>query len=263
MNVLAVDDERIQLENLEEAIKNAVPDAVLAYFKKPKEALDYAKQLETERSYVDLAFLDVEMGGMNGLELAKELKDIYGKTNIVFVTGYSQYAVDAFSVMASDYVMKPVSKDGVLKAKERLRNPIIKNNKKLRVKCFGNFDLYIDDKPVRFSRTKTKELFAYLVSKNGARCSNNEIINILWEDKDIPFDPQEYFRKLVIDLVHTFKDEKIDDVLIRERGFMAVAIDKIFCDMYDFINNDRKTVNTYTGEFMSQYKWAKFNPVLV
>ena len=90
MNILAVDDERIQLENLEEAIKEAIPDAVVTSFRKPKEALNYAIELKSKDNRVDLAFLDVEMSVMNGLELARELLDIYNKTNIVFVTGYSQ-----------------------------------------------------------------------------------------------------------------------------------------------------------------------------
>jgi len=91
MNILAVDDERIQLEELEGTIKEAIPDAQVTSFRKPKEALEYAKQLKAGNNCIDLAFLDIEMGNINGLELAKELKDISDKTNIVFVTGYSQY----------------------------------------------------------------------------------------------------------------------------------------------------------------------------
>ena len=262
MNILAVDDERIQLEELVDSIKEAIPEAEVTSFRKPKEALEYIKQLKSKDNRVDLAFLDIEMSGMNGLELAKELKDVNHKTNIVFVTGYSQYAVDAFSVTASDYIMKPVSKDGVLRAMERLRYPIIKNNKRLKVKCFGNFDLFADDKPVKFARTKTKELFAYLISKNGTRCSNNEIISVIWENENNTSDLQEYYRKLVLDLTQTFKSAEIEDVLIKERGFIAVVTDKLSCDMYDFINRDSSAINAYTGEFMSQYKWAKFEPFL-
>ena len=168
MNILAVDDERIQLEELEEAIKEAIPDAAVISFRKPKEALEYVKELKTKDSHVDLAFLDVEMSVMNGLELAKELKEIYKKTNIVFVTGYSQYAVDAFSVPACDYIMKPVSKDGVLKAMERLRNPI------------------------------------------------------------------------------------------KEHGHLAVAPDKISCDMYDYLKAGNSAIKNYTGKLMMQYSWAEF-----
>jgi len=258
MNILAVDDERIQLEELEEAIKNAVPDAMVTSFRKPKEALDYAKHLKTENKHINLAFLNIEMSVMNGLELAKELKNVYDMTNIVFVTGYSQYAVDAFSVPACDYILKPVSKERVLEALERLRNPIIKNEKRLRVQCFGNFDVFVDDKPLRFPRSKAKEIFAYLVSKNGARCSNNEIIAVIWENKDDSESLKSQFRQIVADLNHALKTAGLNDILIKEHGYLAVAPDKFSCDMYDFIKTGNNTVNNYKGKFMMQYSWAEF-----
>ena len=260
MNILAVDDERIQLEDLEEVIKEAIPDAVVASFRKPKEALDYAKHLKTKDSCVYLAFLDVEMSSMNGLELAKELKIIYEKTNIVFVTGYSQYAVDAFSVTASDYIMKPVSKDGILKAMERLRYPITKKDKRLRVQCFGNFDVFIDEKPVHFPRKKAKEVFAYLVSKNGARCSNNEIIAAIWENKYDTESLKSQFRQIVADLNFTLKTAGLNDILIKERGHLAVATDKFMCDMYDYLKTKNNSINNIKGKFMVQYSWAEFLP---
>jgi len=259
MNILAVDDERIQLEELEEAIKEAIPDAVVTAFRKPKEALNYVKEMKTKGINMDLAFLDVEMGVMNGLELAKELIDIYDKTNIVFVTGYSQYAVDAFSVTASDYIMKPVSKDGVLKAMERLRNPINKNDKRMRVQCFGNFDVFVDEKPLYFPRSKAKEIFAYLVSRNGARCSNNEIIAAIWEDRNDTESLKSQFRQIVADLNYALKTAGFNDVLIKEHGYLAVAPDKFSCDMYDLIKAGSGAVNNYAGKFMVQYSWAEFS----
>jgi len=258
MKIIAVDDERIQLEELEEAIKEAIPDAEVISFRKSKEALSYVKELKTKNDSVDLAFLDIEMGGMNGLELAKELKDIYEKTNIVFVTGYSQYAVDAFSVPACDYIMKPVSKDGVLKGLERLRNPIIKNNKRLRVQCFGNFDVFVDNKPLRFSRSKAKEIFAYLVSKKGTRCSNNEIIAAIWENKNDTESLKSQFRQIVADLNYTLKTEGLHDILIKERGYLAVVPDKFSCDMYEFLKDGINSINNYKGKLMMQYSWAEF-----
>ncbi|MCL2806290.1 MAG: response regulator [Treponema sp.] len=258
MNIIAVDDERIQLEELEKAIKEVIPDAAVTTFRKPKEALEYAKELKAKDSSVDLAFLDVEMSGMNGLELAKALKDVNDRTNIVFVTGYSHYAVDAFSVTASDYIMKPVSKDGVLKAMERLRNPIIKNNKRLRVQCLGNFDVFADDKPLRFPRSKAKEIFAYLVSKNGARCSNNEIIAAIWENREDTESLKSQFRQIVADLNQALKAEGFHDVLIKEHGYLAVAPDKFSCDLYDFRKAGSSAGNNYSGKFMMQYSWAEF-----
>jgi len=105
MNIIAVDDEQFALELCEQTIRDVLPGCSLSAFVTPSKALSYA-----EKNRVDIAFLDIEMGGMSGIELAKRLKAIYGKTNIVFVTGYSEYALDSYAVSATDYLLKPLSK---------------------------------------------------------------------------------------------------------------------------------------------------------
>lgn len=94
------------------------------------------------------------MRGMNGVELARRLKEINPKMNIIFVTGYSEYAGEAMSLHASGYIMKPVSKAKVEKELADLRFPIIpKNDALLRVQCFGNFDVFTPDgEHVHFER---------------------------------------------------------------------------------------------------------------
>ena len=77
MNIIAVDDEHLALKSFERAINKAVPDCVLSCFDAPSKAIIYARDHR-----LDVAFLDMEMGGMNGLQLAKKLKEIYDKTNI-------------------------------------------------------------------------------------------------------------------------------------------------------------------------------------
>ncbi|MDR2543758.1 MAG: response regulator, partial [Treponema sp.] len=104
MKIIAVDDEQHALKSLQSAIEEALPNCSLSCFNKSKNALEYAKN-----NRIDVAFLDIEMAGMNGLQIAKSLKEIYGKTCIVFVTGHSHYAADAFALRANGYIMKPVT----------------------------------------------------------------------------------------------------------------------------------------------------------
>ena len=254
MNVMVVDDEIRALKDLTQAVEAALPDADVKSFSKPSDALQYERL-----SQVDLAFLDIEMGGMNGLQLAKNLKDVYGKINIIFATGHTKYAVDAYAVHASGYIMKPITKESVLEAMNYLYHPIAPTqNKKIRVQTFGNFEVFADDKPLIFARTKTKELLAYLVMRNGARCSNNEITAAIWEDRTDSESLQSQYRHLVYDLRQTLRGIKAEDILVRQRGYIAIVPDKISCDMYDFINADAGAVNNYRGEFMAQYSWAEF-----
>jgi len=252
MNIIAVDDEQFGLKDLQSAIEEALPGNMLNCFNTPTAALEYARSNKTE-----VAFLDVEMGEMSGLQLAKALKDIYGKTNIIFVTGFSQYAVDAFALYASGYLMKPVDVKAVQEAVEYLRYPVEpKQTSRIRVQTFGNFEVFVDNKPLNFNRTKSKELFAYLVSRQGALCSNDEITAIIWENKEDSSALKSMFRNLVADLTQTLENADMHGIIIKQRGYLAVAADKISCDLYDFCAGNY--VNRYMGEFMTQYNWAEF-----
>ena len=107
---------------------------------------------------------------------------------------------------------------------EQLRRPVAPPpGKRLRVQTFSNFEVFFDEKPMRFTRSKTKELFAYLVSRRGAQCGNNEIIAAIWEDKPDSPALQSQFRHLVADLARTFASANLKDALIRQRGHLAVA----------------------------------------
>lgn len=251
-NIIAVDDEQFALIDLQSALKEAMPDSALNCFDTPTAALEHAKQHQ-----IDVAFLDIEMGGMNGLTLAKQLKEIYSKTNIVFVTGYSQYALDAHSIYPTGYLMKPVTVKAIRETMDHLRHPIeCKSDKRVQVSTFGNFEVFIDGAPLRFSRSKTKELFAYLVNRRGALCSNNEIMSVIWEDKQESHALQSYYQNIAADLNKTFSEAGINDIVIKQRGFLGIATDKISCDLYDFCNGIN--VNNYMGEYMNQYSWAEF-----
>jgi len=266
MNMIAVDDEQYAQEALKSAIQEVFPESSLSCFDDSEAALEYARSLKNKNSHIDAAFLDIEMSGINGLELAKRLKDIYGKTCIVFVTGHSKYAIDAFSLRANGYILKPFTAKTVRETLEHLQAENWKKEgslsrggtleKILRVQTFGNFEVFVKGKILKFNRIKTKELFAYLISRKGALCNNNEIAAVLWEDKEDSVSLQTQFRKLVADLTKKLDEAGFGDVLVRERGHLAVEPDKISCDFYDFCAGIN--VNSYMGEFMNQYSWAEF-----
>jgi len=254
MNIIVVDDERAPLLDLEQVLKDICTDATVTGFTCPKSALEYAGSKR-----VDLAFLDIEMAGMDGLQLAKSLKDVYGKTNIIFTTGHSQYALDAYKIYACGYLLKPVSKDAVIESMDYLHHPIESNpQKRIRVQTFGNFEVYADNEPVAFSRSKTRELIAYLIMRRGSQCSNNEVVAALWENKPDSPALQNQYRHLVMDLRKTLKAIHADDILVKKRGSLAIIPEKVSCDLYDFYAGDIAAVNRYSGEFMAQYSWAEF-----
>ena len=123
------------------------------------------------------------MKGMTGISLVKRLKFINPKMNIIFTTGYSDYAGDAFGIRASGYVLKPATAEKIREEIENLRYPVeCPTAQGLRIQTFGNFEVFADGRPPQFKYAKAKELLAYLVDRRGALCSNKEIIGILWEE---------------------------------------------------------------------------------
>lgn len=253
MNIIAVDDEKLALRDLTQILELVLPEASVSGFRTPQEALAHAWAVP-----VDIAFLDVEMKGMNGLELAKQLKDIRGRTNIVFATGFSQYAVDAFSVCASDYILKPVEPEAIRRALERLRSPVHEARHGLRVQCFGNFEVFHQGKPVEFSRSKAKELFAYLIHRHGAGCTTRELCAVLFEDKAYSLSLSKQMQVIISSMTHSLEKVRSRNVIIKTYNSIAVDMIKLDCDFYRFLAWDPEAVNAYSGEYMANYGWAEF-----
>ena len=249
MRIIAVDDEKIALEALSGAIRAIVAEDEVVSFRYPEDAIEYAKE-----NPCDIAFLDIEMVGMSGVELAEELKKYNNEINIVFCTGYGNYRDVAFDLHASGYLMKPITPEKVKRELENLRRPI-SEKKKLKVQTFGNFEIYIDGKPLNFKYRRTKELFAYLVDRVGAMCSVGEIIGILFEDES---GREDYFQKLRRDLLTTLEEVGCENAIVHKRGMLGVVVTEIKCDYYDYLNNKKDFATSYFGEYMSQYSFAEY-----
>lgn len=119
INIFVIDDERLALRALCDSIASACPQNTVYCFSNASELLKCAQQTKC-----DVAFLDIELRHTSGLELAKKLKKIHPKVNIIFVTGHAEFAVDAFALHASGYLLKPVTAENICKELEDLRNPI-------------------------------------------------------------------------------------------------------------------------------------------
>ena len=142
MKIVALDDEALMLEHLCECIREAEPEAEVEPFRRASEVLAYVKQEK-----VDVAFLDIQMRGMLGTELAKELKAIAPRINIIFVTGFREYQGEAFEMHASGYLVKPITAGKVREELDNLRFPIappVRN--RVRFQCFGNFEVFVEGK---------------------------------------------------------------------------------------------------------------------
>lgn len=255
MNILIVDDERLVLENTSALVKRVFPNDTIHTFQFAKDALGFL-----EHQKVDIALLDIAMPEMSGIQLAKQCKMLCPLMNVLFVTGYSDYALDAFKVHASGYLLKPLREMDLRNELEHLRFPLIQVDEMngLFIQCFGNFEVFFNGKPLKFKYSKTKELLAYLIDRNGARVSSGEAIGILWEDKPISLSLKSQWRNCVADLLMQLKRINKVDVIIKSRDFIAVDTNLVSCDYYRFLSGDSNAVNQFRNEYMEQYSWSEF-----
>ncbi|MBR5109951.1 MAG: response regulator [Clostridia bacterium] len=255
MRIFAIDDESGVLETLCEAIRSAAPGAELFDFRRGQEALDAITEKDISP---DVVFSDIRMPDMDGLRLAAAVKAVSPDTRIVFTTAYSQYALEAWQRRVHGYLMKPVTAEDIRDTLDNLHMqsaPVPPN--KLRVQCFGHFEVFWQDQPVIFMRKQSKELFAFLIDREGAACTSEEIAAALWENERDMKAAGERIRKIISDLKATLQKIGMEDVLIRQRRQVAVRRDLIDCDYYRMLEGDMTAVNAYRGEYMADYSWAE------
>lgn len=256
MRIIIVDDEELSLRYLQKKIKEVTSEDEIQGFCDSLEALNYVKSNDT-----DIAFLDIEMHGLNGIELAKAIKEINHKTRIIFVTGFSKYAVEAFEIRASGYLLKPPTLESIKRELDFACESIIKlknNDHKIRIQTFGGFEIFVNDSPIQFNRAKSKELLAYLVDKKGAGATTAEMASILWEDREYNRATKNYFQTIVTDMISSLKSVDADDIIIKKRNNMSIDTTKFDCDYYNFLKGDVQAINSYSGDYMIAYSWAEF-----
>lgn len=252
MKIVAVDDEKNALNVLLDAIKEAVPQAEIVGFNKPGELLDFVAD-----NSVDIAFLDIQMRGKSGLELARELKRIKNDINIIFTTGYSAYMKDAIALHASGYVLKPVEAADIKREVDNLLYPVNDKQTKAYVRTFGNFELLCDGQPVSFGLSKAKEMLAYLVNLEGASANRRELAAVLFEEQPFDLKQQNYFSKIYKSLKDTLSEHGLEEILCKGHNVYYVDASKIECDAYEYLAGNPKGLNAFKGEYMNQYSWAE------
>ena len=248
MIVIAVDDEVLMLGALEAAIKASPDITEVTKFSGCDEALDFVS-----KNPVDVAFLDINMRGMGGLALAERIISVRPDCKIVFCTGYEEYAIPAFKLHASGYLMKPVSAKDVQGEIDNIKG-IRRKEKPLTVKCFGNFEVYSGSEKLAFKRLKSKELLAYLVDRNGAGMTAKQICAVLFPENTDDNKNAAYLRQLVLDLKNTLKSAGAEDVLCHETPCYRVDTTMLQCDYISHLETGKPK---FHGEYMTQYSWAE------
>ena len=248
MKAIAVDDEIYMLEALHEAVSASSDIETVEAFSSCSAALAYATE-----NPIDIAFLDINMRGIGGLGLAEKLIAQQPYCKIVFCTGHEEYAVSAFRLHVSGYLMKPITAEAVQKEIDHIKG-LKATEKLLTIQCFGNFEVLYNGQSLPFKRKKAKELLAVLVDRNGSGVTAKQICAILFPEDSDDAKNAAYLRQLVLDLKNTLKTIHAEDVLQHDTPFYRIDTNLVRCDYLSFLETGRPE---FRGEYMTQYSWAE------
>ena len=259
MKIICVDDENLVLELVVRLCEELPQINEVVSFSSSPEALEYMKN-----NSADLALLDIEMPKMNGITLAVKIKELHPDISIVFLTGYSNYALEAFKIHANGYIMKPIEKEKlVAEINHALSSKAVTSYPHIFAKTFGEFDLQIDGKPLRFARSKSKELLAFLIDKQGAGVKRAVAFAALYEDELYDRKMQKSFNVIVHSLKTTLTENGIGEIFEMNSGELRINPALIDCDLYRLLQGDVQTINTYRGEYMVSYYWASLTEAVI
>ena len=254
MTFLLVESSAAALEALRALVAGLRPDALLLCFTGSPEALAAARQRE-----IDVALLATDLPELSGLDLGRYLKELYPRVNLVFLSNGPERACEALELHASGYVMGPPTEAALRRELDDLRHPVgSQAAKRVFAQTFGNFELFVDGAPVSFKYSRTKEVVALLVNNRGAQTTNGEIIGTLWEDDGDPEKRASYLGNLRQDLQNTMTRLKLSGLILKQRGSLAIATDRLECDLYDWLARKKASKYHYMGDYMNQYSWAEY-----
>lgn len=252
MKVICVDDERPVLENFKRKVKDVEMIESLELFQDAEQTIEWVTENKT-----DVAFLDVEMPRMNGIELARKLKKLDEDIRIIFVTAYAQYALDAFRVDAIGYLLKPYTKDEIKKELEKASLMRMRPKKNVKIQTMPDFVITVDNHILRFDRSKPEELMALLVDRAEVGVTVGEAIACLWPERPADESTKTLYRVTFHRLMEILKNAGIDHIIDVKGRKRYLAMELVDCDLYRMLNSDTEAIQGYAGEYLKRYSWAE------
>lgn len=252
MRMIIVDDDQTAVDIFAYEAKEIEDLEIMGTFDNGEDAYHYVKEHR-----VDLAVMDVQMEGMDGLALGTLFKRERPDIKIIYITGSDEYAKDAVRLKADGYLTKPYSSGELTFCIEAARQKLVKPVRRIYAKTFGHFDLYVDGQPIMFRSAKAKELLALLIDREGGTVNSDQIIGTLWEDRPNDENTQNLCSKIVRTLKKELAEHQIEDLLITNRGIRCINKELLECDLYQLLAGDEKAAGQYLGEYMMEYSWAE------
>jgi two-component SAPR family response regulator len=229
VKAIIVDDEELARSRLAVLLAEIDEIALCGSFGTAAQALNFI-----ENNSVEVIFLDITMPEMDGMEFANLLMERGSSACVVFVTGYGEYAVEAFELEATDYLLKPISRERLAKTIGRLIKKQQSKAKGLHITCFGGFRVSLKEEggqEIGWRSPKVEELFAYLVSKGSV--SRDEIADTLWEGFTLD-KAMKNLNSTVYYIRKALQQYGLEECLVTTRKQISLDAKRVYCDLYEF-----------------------------
>lgn len=275
-NAIIVDDEKPVLDYLRFLLEKTGQICVVGVFMNGTDAL-----AKIQRSKPDVVFLDIKMSDMTGLELAGKIVDMGSDIEIIFVTAYDKYALEAFRVNAIDYILKPFSSDDIKKAITRLKKVKPLNDvsqmtaDKGRIYCFGRLSVYGagGKEAIKWRTAKTEELFAFMLENLNSEVMKWKIMQVLWPECEVEKQIKTNLYTTIYKVKKTLLSANIKFNLTFINGRYKLELPDVYIDTFEFealtdtktvcsaasIERFKKAISLYKGNYLedNEYYWSQ------
>ena len=208
---------------------------------------------------LDVMFIDIDIWPRNWKQIIAELRNIDKSIPLVAITTRVDVFEDCYKYHVVSVLKKPIKVnhiDETLDFLNCLRS--IQDDRKVEIKTFGSFAVLVNDRPIKFSRSKSKEILAYLIDKQGTTVSRKtlaaEVMNEDNYDERVINNLNTYIHWLKKDL----KKVGILRILYNSNGVLAVVPSEFSCDLYQAMAGDKEILKQYRGEYLYEYSWAEY-----
>ncbi|MFP7473353.1 response regulator [Niallia taxi] len=275
IRTVIIDDEELSIIYLEKKLRDFPNIQIINTYTTFDSVLE-----ELEKKEVNVIFLDIEMGSLNGLEIAERILSAFPSIHIVFVTAHSEYAVHAFEINSIDYLLKPITTKRLQITIDRLNNYIKEDQKShnddktikpLTIKCFSELRIYQDHKLVPFKTKKAKELFAYLLTHISQYIHKDILIESIWPDQDYQ-KAKVYLHTCLSHLRKMLASLGYPECISFSNNCYSLSLSQLHCDSIS-LDKELESLNSitkenknfvldllqqYTGPYLelNQYDWA-------
>lgn len=252
MQIIYIDDEQSALDNFQLMVASFSQIKSLKVFREGQKALEWA-----QKHTVDVAFLETKLPEMNGLALAAKLKELNMNTRVIFLTAYSEYAMDAWKIDADGYLLKPYTPEALQKQLNKCITYKSLPSQRIVIETMPTLAVTVNGKAIKFGQSQIREIFALLVDRGDRGITTKEGVETLWPNRPIDNASKSRFRMAYKRLITALEKDNIAHILESTGKRRYLRVDLVDCDICRILSGDLQLAQKYNGRYLEEFFWAE------